>query len=180
MIVVAGRAQSFVEGLIDRSKGDTIIDYRNGDEAVVTGFKEALKNAGFDEVKHAFDAISEHGSFKNIIPVLAKSGSQLRFVLPDKEHETIPKYVSWSFTSVGSVHKDPTDEQKAIGIKTSGKEFGLAFFRLFSRGLQQGWLTGHPYEVIPGGLNGVAKGLQNLRDGVNSGVKYVFRIEETS
>lgn len=45
--------------------------------------------------------------------------------------------------------------------------------------MADGRLTGHPYEVIPGGLNGILLGLQKLRDGKASGVKYVYRIEET-
>ena len=42
IITVAGRGIPFVEGMIDRSKGDTIVDYRDGDEAVVEGIKKAL------------------------------------------------------------------------------------------------------------------------------------------
>jgi len=180
LLVVAGRAQEFVEGLIDRSKGDTIIDYRAGDEAVKSGLAEALKANNFTEVKHAYDTISEHGSFKNILPVLSKSGAKLRFVLPDKEHETIPAYVDHKFASVGSVHTGATEEQKAAGLKTAGNnEFGYAYFRLFGRGLQDGWFSGHPYEVVEGGLGGVEKALRDLKAGKNSGLKYVFKIEDT-
>jgi len=180
LLVVAGRAQDFVEGLIDRSKGDTIIDYRKGDEAVKAGLQEALKANGFSDVKHAYDTISEKGSFKNILPVLSKSGSKLRFVLPDKEHETLPSYVDHKFTSVGSVHTGATDEYKAAGLKTAGNnDFGYVYFRLFTRGLQEGWFSGHPFEVVPGGLGGVEKALKDLEAGVNSGLKYVFKIEET-
>jgi hypothetical protein len=34
---VAGRGILFAESLIDKSKGDAIIDYRNGDEAIIAG-----------------------------------------------------------------------------------------------------------------------------------------------
>src|SRR5690348_5672916 len=63
IIAISGRGQKFVEGLIDRSKGDTIVDYRNGDEAVITGIKDALKANIISETHHAFDAVSEHNSF---------------------------------------------------------------------------------------------------------------------
>ena len=53
------------------------------------------------------------------------------------------------------------------------------FFRFFSRGLEEGWFSGHPTETVPGGLRGVQKALENLKDGVNSGTKYVFKIEDT-
>jgi hypothetical protein len=46
-------------------------------------------------------------------------------------------------------------------------------------GLKDGWFTGHPYEVVSAGLNGVQTGLQKLMDGKASAVKYVYRIAET-
>jgi NADPH:quinone reductase len=181
IIAVAGRAQAFVEKLIDRHKGDTFVDYRNGDEAVISGIKDALKKAGANEVKYAFDAVSEHNSFQNISQVLAKEGSKITLVHPGKDYSEIPDHIQKSTTMVGSVHADiPTDSTKGkAGIKTGGKEFGFVFFRLFSRGLQEGWFTAHPHEVIPGGLNGVERGLANLKGGVNSATKYVFKIEDT-
>jgi NADPH2:quinone reductase len=176
IIAVAGRGQPFVEKLIDRSKGDTIVDYRNGDDAVVSGIKDALKKAGASEVKYAFDAVSEKGSYQNICQVLAKQGSKITLVLPGREYKEIPENIEQSITSVGAVHMGPGEKKQKAGIKTGGKEFGYVFFRLFSRGLQEGWFSPHPYEVIPGGLDGVEKGLSNLKGGVNSATKYVFKL----
>lgn len=51
------------------------------------------------------------------------------------------------------------------------RQFGYVFTRLFTRGLEQGWFTGHPYEVVPGGLKGVETGLANLKAGKASAVK---------
>jgi NADPH:quinone reductase len=148
---------------------------------VVSGIKDALKRAGANEVHYAFDAVSEHNSFQNLSQVLAKQGSKITLVIPGKDYSAIPTYIQQSQTMVGSVHVDvaPDSLKGKAGIKTGGKEFGYTFFRLFSRGLQQGWFTPHPYEVVPGGLNGVEKGLSNLKNGVNSATKYVFKIEET-
>lgn len=168
-----------MEGLIDRTKGDSIVDYRNGDSAVVNGIQEALKRAGAKEVKYAFDAVSEHNSFQNISQVLSKQDSKITLVLPGKDYSAIPDHIEKSTTAVGSVHMDPPEGKAKAGIITGGKEFGFVFFRFFSRGLQQGWFSGHPHEVIPGGLNGVEKGLSNLKGGVNSATKYVFEIEDT-
>ncbi|KAG4424839.1 hypothetical protein IFR04_001999 [Cadophora malorum] len=179
IIAVAGRASDFVEKLITREKGDTIVDYRNGDDAVVAGIKDALKTAGASEVKYAFDAVSEHNSFQNISQILAKEGSKITLVLPGKDYSAIPSHIEHSTTMVGSVHAAPSEEKAKAGIKTGGKEFGYAYFRLFSRGLREGWFTAHPYEIVPGGLNGLEKGLSNLKNGVNSGTKYIFKIEDT-
>jgi NADPH:quinone reductase-like Zn-dependent oxidoreductase len=162
VIAVAGRGENFVEGLIDRSKGDTIIDYRKGDEAVVQGIKDALKG---QELWYAFDAVSEHGSYTNIVKVLQPEG-HLTTVLPGKKYEGVPESVKLTTTNVGSSHKDE-------------KDYAYIMFRYFARGLAEGFFKPHPYEVIPGGLDGVQKGLENLRDGKASGVKYVFRIADT-
>jgi NADPH2:quinone reductase len=179
IIAVAGRGSAFVETLIDRKKGDTIVDYRKGDEAVVSGIQEALKKTGAKEVHYAFDAVSEHNSFQNISKILSKNDSKITLVLPGKDYSEIPEYIQKSTTSVDSVHADPPEAKAKAGIIIGGREFGYVFFRLFSRGLQQGWFSGHPHEVIPGGLNGVEQGLLNLKGGVNSAVKYVFKIEDT-
>ena len=143
-----------MESLITRSKGDAIVDYRGGDQAVISGIKDALQKAGANEVKYAFDAVSEHNSYQNISQVLSKAGgSKITLVIPWKEYKEIPEYIQKSRTIVGTVHMDvPADTAKA-GVKIGGREFGFVFFRLFSRGLQEGWFTGHPYEVVPGGLS---------------------------
>ncbi|KAF3035277.1 hypothetical protein E8E11_005099 [Didymella keratinophila] len=162
IIAVAGRGEKFVEGLIDRSKGDAIVDYRKGNEAVVQGIKDALKG---QKLWYAFDATSEHGSYTNIVQVLEPEG-HLTVVLPGKKYEGVPESVKLTTTNVGASHKDD-------------KDYAYIMFRYFARGLAEGFFKPHPYEVIPGGLEGVQKGLENLRDGKASGVKYVFRIAET-
>lgn len=53
------------------------------------------------------------------------------------------------------------------------------FSRLFYKGLKDGWFSGHPYEVVPNGLDGVEGALKNLKEGKNSALKYVFRIKDT-
>ena len=109
---------------------------------------------------------------------MAKEGSRITLVLLGKDYSDIPGHIQQSQTMVGSVHMDiPVNSSKGkAGIKTGGKEFGYVFFRLFSRGLQEGWFTPHLRETILGGLNGVEKGLANLKAGVNSARKYVFKI----
>ncbi|KAL1798205.1 hypothetical protein ACET3X_002242 [Alternaria dauci] len=161
IIAVAGKGEKFVEGLIDRSKGDTIIDYRKGDEAVVNGIKEALKG---QKLYYAFDAVSEHNSYTNIVQVLEPEG-HLTLVLLGKKYEGIPESVKRTETMVGTAHGEDSD-------------YAFIMFRYMARGLAEGWFTPHPYEVVPGGLEGVQKGLRDLKDGKASAVKYVFKIGE--
>ena len=153
------------------------LQLRKGDDAVTSGIKDALKQAGVKEVKYAFDCVCDHNSYQNICSVLAETGSQITLVKPGLTYEDIPKNISWTKTTVGSVHGLPADPTKGVpGITTGHKDFGFIFFRLFGRGLQDGWFTPHPYEIIPGGLNGVEEGLTRLKAGKASAVKYVYKL----
>ncbi|KAL8998635.1 MAG: hypothetical protein Q9188_006061 [Gyalolechia gomerana] len=180
LICVAGRGIPFVETLIDKSKGDVILDYREGDDKLVQNLKSAVEKAG-GKVEYAFDAVSENGSYVNICKVLDRNTGQLTNVLPVKDSDAIPSSVNQSFTMVGAVHAsvDKNQFQNETGSKTGNTDFGFVMFRFFGRGLQEGWFSGHPQEVVPGGLAGISSALKNLKDGKASAVKYVFRLDET-
>ncbi|KAG7293910.1 hypothetical protein NEMBOFW57_003970 [Staphylotrichum longicolle] len=165
VLCVAGRACDYVEGFIDRSKGDVVLDYRQGDEAVIAGLVEALRG---QSIGHALDAVSEGSSITNIGEVFRRAGAgkgKATFVLHG-EKEGLPEGVEQSITMVGSVHQE-------------SKDFGYVYFRYLARGLQEGWFKPQRTEVVPGGLAGIETALQNLKDGKASAVKYVFRIGET-
>ncbi|KAI0158142.1 GroES-like protein [Xylariaceae sp. FL1272] len=162
LICVAGSSSAHVEALIDRSKGDTIVDYRVGADQLVEDLKKAANGA---PLLYAYDAVSEHGSYQNLSKVLS-DGAKITLVLPGKDFSEIPDRITHSVTSVGAVH----DKEK---------DFGSVYFRYVARGLQEGWFKPQPQEVVPGGLAGVQKALENLRDGKANAVKYVFRIADT-
>lgn len=161
LICVAGKSVAHVEKLIDTSKGDAVVDYRNGDEAVVEGIKKAANGA---KLLYALDAVAEHGSFVNIGKVLGQGG-HLTTVLP-VDPKQLPDHVKSDFTMVGDVHG-------------KSKDFGFVYFRYFAKGLQDGWFKPQPQVVVPGGLGGVQKGLQDLKDHKANAVKFVFRVEDT-
>lgn len=166
IIAVAGKGIPFVESLIDKSKGDIVIDYRKGDESVVKELQAAIP-AG-KKLQYAFDAVSDHGSFINLSKVLNQDGGNLTLVLPGRDFSAVPKGIKQSTARVGQAHSTEHVQN-----------FAFAWFRLFSRGLKEGWFSGHPYEVIPGGLGGVDLAMKNLAENKASAVKYVFRVGET-
>lgn len=180
LICVAGRGIPHVEGLIDKSKGDVVLDYREGDEKLVQNLKTAVDKAG-GKVEYAFDAVSENGSYDNICKVLDHQMGQITLVLPGKDYESIPKTVKQSLTTVGAAQlgTDLDPVQKKTGTMVGHEEFSQALFGYFARGLQRGYFKGHPFEVRKGGLNGIQSALQDLKDGKASAVKYVFRLEDT-
>lgn len=162
IIAVAGRGTEYVESIIDRSKGDTIVDYRNGDEALIKSIRDALKG---EKLLHAYDAVSTKESVLNVAKVIDSNG-KFTTVLPHDKYPEIPESVDKRMTMVGSVHEKEED-------------LGLVHCRYITRGLAEGWYRGHPYEVVPGGLEGIQTALTNLKEGKASAIKYVFRIADT-
>ena len=181
LICVAGNGIPFVETLL--CEGDTIIDYRKGHEFVVEEMRKALKGK---DLKYAFDATSEHGSYNNLSQVLADKG-KLTLVLPFPEIlKDIPPHIEQSTTMAGSLWKELSADQERdnkalgrLGIGKGGKEFGLMFTKLIARWLNDGKLKPHPHEVVEGGLYGVETALKALRGGKVSAKKYVVRVADT-
>lgn len=180
LICVAGNGCDFVQTLIDPSKGDVVLDYRKGNDAIVSGMKAAL-NPG-EKLIYAFDAVADKGSFQNIVEVMDHQRGQLTVVLARKEYPGVPKTVDLTFTQVGKVHGDHypglKGEKQLVG-DLGDQDFGAVLYRFFGRGLAKGWFSGHPHKVIEGGLYGIERGLKDLKAGKASAVKFVYRIADT-
>lgn len=180
LICVAGQGGSFLETLIDRSNGDTVVDYRNGDDAVVAGLREALADG--EKLEYAFDAVTGKGSYQNLAKVLDAQIGKIAVVLARKVYETIPDSVELSYTQVGRVHSSSypgIKREKGLVGALNDEDFGSVMYPFFARGLSKGWFKGHPYEVVPEGLKGIERALRDLKGGKVSAIKYVFRIAET-
>ncbi|KIM96694.1 hypothetical protein OIDMADRAFT_148006 [Oidiodendron maius Zn] len=177
LICVAGHGIEFVETLIDRSKGDMIIDYRSGQENVASQIEEAL---GGRKLQFVFDAISEKGSHYNFAKLLDPAMAKVTFVLGGYRHD-IPDGVQQSTTMAGSLWKGlkPIGERDRLGMGSGGKDFGFVYSRLIGRWLQQKRLSIHPFEIMDGGLMGLETALKNLKSGKRSATKFVIRITDT-
>lgn len=169
IIAVAGKGAKYVETLLDPSKGDAIVDYRKGTDAVVQELQAVLSKSapGFTHFPHVFDAVSEHGSVDIIGKVIDPKGL-VTFVL-DYEAGSLPSTVRHTRTGVASLHGDVA----------ANRDLGFVGFRYFGKGLQDGWFSGHPFKVRENGLEGVEAALTDLKNGKASAVKYVFRIADT-
>lgn len=169
ILAVAGRATDHVKQMIDPAKGDVVVDYRAGESAVIAALKEALD--GKSPLRYAFDAVSEGDSASTIAQLFRDSGdgkeAKFTSVAPGNK-DGVPEYVEQTMTFVGSVHRTP-----------EAKDLAYVYFRYIARGLQEGWFRGQRTEVVPGGLNGIQTGLENLKGGKASAVKYIYRIAET-
>lgn len=66
-------------------------------------------------------------------------------------------------------------EDKLAGVKM----FGVVMSRVPERAMQEGMLTGQPYEIVGGGLDGGLGVLIKLRDRKGGNTKFVTRIADT-
>lgn len=173
IIAVAGSGLDFVSSLLDSGAGDVVLDYRDGPEQLQRNIANALTASRAQAIYATFDAVSEHSSWDVCVPFLV-ADTLLATVLPYPDTARLPGGTTQAqLVMVGDVHD-------VFGEKPGGREFGYVMMRAFVRGLQEGWFSGHPYEVVPGGLDGVQNGLERLSKGQVSARKLVYRIEETS
>jgi hypothetical protein len=138
-----------------------------------TAIQNALKNLG--PARYVFDAISEHGSHAYYLSALSKESARVTHLLPI-DSKNFPNHVMGIKTWVGLVHAEPpvdSEEVKAGVGPFSWKQFGQIYTRLLTLGLSQRRFTNHPYTIIHGGLNGVERGLRDLKDGKVSATKFL-------
>ncbi|KAI4720458.1 GroES-like protein [Aureobasidium sp. EXF-10727] len=176
LICVARAGASAIQPLLDSSKGDVVLDYREGAEKLVDNLKAAL---GELELHYAFDCVSEYGSSANICRVL-QQGGHISLVLPSGVKDVPPGF-DVNTTMAGNLwagFRNKSDTHGAMGL-ARGTEFGYCYSRLLGHWFSEGKLRVHSPEVVEGGLLGVEKALKSLREGKNHGVKYVVRVRDT-
>lgn len=164
IIAVAGKGASYITPLLDASRGDVVVDYRAGGEATAKGIRAAL---GAEPLEHVLDTIVSDESTRVLRGVIAPGGN-INSVLP-QERDVAPGVATNTWVSAAHEAGGPDD----------CRELCYLFCRWFSRALQRGEFSGHPFEVRPRGLAGVQDALRDLMQGKASAVKYVFRIGDT-
>ncbi|KAL7916697.1 hypothetical protein GGI35DRAFT_485826 [Trichoderma velutinum] len=180
IIAVAGSGHAYVETLLDTTRGDSIVDYRNGN--ILQDIRHALDATGTKEVYHAIDAICENDSHIVVSRALSTGGS-IALINPGLDYSDIRTDIDKSIIYVGVVNGNVENDKWLADMEKRDPiphrhDFGLVWSTLFSRGLYDGWLTAHPHELVPGGLEGVSTALKNLKAGKASAKKYVVRIAE--
>ncbi|KAF5549750.1 polyketide synthase enoylreductase [Fusarium napiforme] len=169
IIAIAGNGIPFVDTLLDKSKGDIIIDYRQGAEHVN---KELRKVTEKHVISYAYDTVSDEASVEMLAKVVSAENGKIMSVIP--KEDAVIHGITVLGSNVGHIH-EPAKE----GFKVGNAEFGATIYNLVSLGLADGWFSGHPYEVAKGGLAGLEGALKDLEAGKVSAKKYVLRLAET-
>ncbi|KAK5047975.1 hypothetical protein LTR84_006165 [Exophiala bonariae] len=180
IIAIGGGSSNYLEKHLDGNVGDVFLDYRSGTSKVQEAVRTILVEKGLD-LKHAIDAYSESGSWVSIAQLLTTGGKLSVFSGANQYAESeIPASVEILYTFVGTAHegayrpgmpKQPPPDEARGDIA-----FSEQLFRWLEEMIGQGKFEGHPFKVVPGGLNGIADGLNILRDGKAAGRKLVYHV----
>ncbi|KAF4810179.1 Trans-enoyl reductase fsr4 [Colletotrichum siamense] len=180
IIAIAGRGMEQTRSLLDEGSGDAVLDYRAGGESVASSIRGLLKGT---PLRYALDAVCQGDSSQTLANILHPSSAgetpsrlivavPLMETQPDKRGQIVPFDMPLgtdaAFLPVSFIYESD-----------AGRDFGFVHARYLGKGLQDGWLKPHPLKVVPGGLAGIESGLKDLREGKASGMKFVYRIEET-
>lgn len=188
IIAIAGASTSHITPLLDQSKGDVLLDYRAGPDALLAAAKSALSKSGLDKVEFAIDCVSEGATSETVAKILDQTTGQssIARVLPVPADLSLPHGVKATmtvstsiFVPAGSTPGSAVGGREFWGGET---EFAAAFFRLLERGSERGWLGGLPYEVAEPETqqnewwNAVETGLRKLKAGEARGKKFIVKI----
>lgn len=169
IIAIAGKGKDYVKTLLNITKGDVIIDYRDGPDATIRAIKDHLAAGNYPQPKHGLDPGIGLSSQLVLMEIVSPDGA-INLVLPSNFEVGS---ATRTLTSVGAVHNQND------GLHGDARDLGLDMCRWFTKALQAGTFEGHPFEVRHEGLHGVEQALIDLKDGKASATKYVFKIADT-
>ncbi|KAF5313950.1 hypothetical protein D9758_018684 [Tetrapyrgos nigripes] len=154
----SGKHQAYLKSL-----GATeFIDRKDVSFADLPGAVQRLTSA---PIKVVFDGVGKHDSTLTGYEILASGGN---LVILDPEFETIKDKGNDKNTVkvYGSVHPSAT------------REFGKVMYKKLTELLEKD-IVPNRVEILPGGLAGIAPGLERMKAGTVSGVKLVAHPQET-
>ncbi|THH09670.1 hypothetical protein EW145_g1847 [Phellinidium pouzarii] len=181
-VQLAKRAGLFVIGVAGSSKdyaaelgADVVVDYREhkGDDLE----RALVAAAGKHPISYAYDAVTLDGSTVLLSRVLSQTSptgkGRVTFVLgvSDEEKSKLPAGITPVQTLVGTAY-------------SNDEAFAARFYHQISQWLVSSSSNPTVFEtnrvrVVPGGLSGVAKGLDQLKNNEVHAEKLVYRIAET-
>jgi len=147
-------------------------DYNDPDAA------SKIRSLTNNTLRLAWDTISEESSAKFCADALSSDkGGRYGSILPVKcPRDDVESVSTLMYTVFG-------EEFEFAGNKVPASkedfEFAREFMAITERLLAEGKLKPHAEKVGEGGLEGVLKGLDDLKTGKVSGSKLVYRVDET-
>lgn len=175
IIAIGGRSSQYLRTLL--TEHDVFLDYRSGMDKAREDIGHIAKGKNL-KLLNAIDAFSASGTWVEVSQML-DGGVLSVFSGANKYDEAgIRTGVRIVYTYVGTGHegayKPGMPKQPAAEDAQGDVNFAEEFFIWLVEMLEQGKYSGHPYEIVPGGLRGVAEGLNRLCHGQAEGKKLVY------
>lgn len=180
IIAIGGGNSTYLKTLLDSERGDVFLDYRSGMENVKDRVKQLVQERAWT-LKNGLDAFSAGETWVHVSQMLHAGGTLSVFSGVNRYDEpTIPSDVTVVYTFVGTAHDgryrpSMPRQPNAEGVK-GDVEFTGRFFGWVEEMLKEGTFEGHPFELVPGGLEGVEDGIERLRNGSAGGKKLVYQV----
>lgn len=154
--------------LVKSLGADATFDYK--DPECSAKIREHTK----DNLKHAFDCISEGSSPDICANAISSKGGVISYLLPAKSsREDVVDQSTLGYTVVGEAF---TFAGNPIPAKPEDFEFGKMWWSLAEKLFGEGKVKAHPKELRSGGLEGIFGGMDDMRSGKVSGKKLVYKI----
>lgn len=130
-----------------------------------------------DALEFVLDTISTPQSAAICSAAISSSGGSYNTLLDvQSAREDVDSHVSMAYDLLGEPYRMGTNETTP---DKSCLEFGIKWWNLVQKLLQERRVLPHPYQVKPGGLAGALAGLQLLREGKVRASKLVYRVDES-
>jgi NADPH:quinone reductase-like Zn-dependent oxidoreductase len=130
-----------------------------------------------DQLTLVLDCIAEGESAKICEEAVSSKGGAISYLLKtEHSREDVENKRTLGYTIMGEAFDKFGGHSPA---KPEDFEHAKMFWELSEKLITAGQITAHPPKVGKDGLVGVFDGLQQFREGKVSGVKLVYRVEET-
>ncbi|KAK5138272.1 hypothetical protein LTR08_003333 [Meristemomyces frigidus] len=178
IIAVAGASNApSIAAELDPSRGDVLLDYRQGPEALLRNIRAAAS-----DIHYTADAIGSPETAAFCAAAVSPTNSTVTSSVGEPWDTTLPARTPAGVTfhlafspGVFEPH-DPDGPAGQHSPNLGPQAFATTAMAYLSFALQRGLLKPHPYEVPSQGLASLARALTALQGGRAGGVRYVLEI----
>jgi NADPH:quinone reductase-like Zn-dependent oxidoreductase len=138
---------------------------------------EQIREDTDDALEIVLDTISTPQSAAICSAAISSAGGSYNALLEvASARDDVDSHVSMAYDLLGEPYRMGTNERSP---DSTNFEFGVKWWGLAQKLLEERRIHPHPYQVKPGGLAGALAGLQVLREGKVRASKLVYRVDES-
>ncbi|KAF3385077.1 Protein TOXD [Penicillium rolfsii] len=149
---------------------DAVFDYHDANVG------EQIREDTDDALEFVLDTISTPQSAAICSAAISSAGGAYNALLQvQSPRDDVDSHVSMAYDVLGEPYRMGA---QGISPDDSNLEFGIKWWGLAQKLLEERRIVPHPYQVKPGGLEGVLTGLQLLREGKVRASKLVYFVDD--